>query len=55
VLDVPLRKLPGGSSKNLGSRDIGPRHHQRHDILQLIPESVRARTLVERRTGPDAA
>src|SRR5262245_9683882 len=53
VLDIAFRKLPRRRATDLPTRDVAGRHRQRHDILELIAETVRAARLIEARTGPD--
>ncbi len=55
VLHVAGDELPAGRTQQVFPRDVRARHAQRHHILQLVPESVRAARLVERGTSPHAA
>src|SRR5207247_11347374 len=50
-----LRELMRGGGQQMLSRDLARRHRQRHDVLELVAESVSAAGLVEGRACPDAA
>jgi hypothetical protein len=54
VLDVAFRELPGRRPQDLVAGDVRARHHQRQDVLQLVPEAVGAPGLVEGGPGPHA-
>ncbi len=55
VLDVALDELAGGGAQDVLARHRGLRIHERHDVLQLVAESVRAARLIECRARPHAA
>src|SRR5574341_235699 len=55
VLHVPFLELPGGGAEKVLAHELGAHHRQRHDVLDLIAETVRAAGLIERGSGPDSA
>src|SRR5215475_208171 len=55
VQHVTFDELPGGGVKEVVSQDVGPRHRQRHDVLQLIAEAECASGLVVPSSRPEAA
>ena len=55
VLHVALDELPAGGAQDVLARERRLGVDERHHVLQLIAEAVRAAALVERRPGPDAA
>jgi hypothetical protein len=55
VQHVTFDELPGSCVEEVISQEIGARHRQRHDILQLIPEAKCPSGLVVARSRPEAA
>jgi len=55
VLDVPLHELARRRTEQMFAIEIGPRQRERHDILELVAEAVRAAGLVESRSRPQPA
>ena len=55
VLDVALGELAGRGPQQLLPRQVRPCRRQRHDVLELVAEAVRAARLVERRPRPEPA
>ena len=55
VLHVPRDELAGRREEDVGPRDLGSGVDQRHDVLELVAEAVRAARLVEGRPRPDPA
>ncbi|KAG1184038.1 hypothetical protein G6F35_015198 [Rhizopus arrhizus] len=43
---VALHELLGRAAQQVGARQLGARDRQRHHVLQLVPEAVRAARLV---------
>ena len=54
MLDIAFDELSRGRAQNLVARDLGRGMHQRHDILQLIAESVSAARLIKSGAAPDS-
>ena len=55
MLHVALDELPRGGAQQVLARHRRPRGGQRHAVLQLVAEAIRAARLVESRARPDAA
>jgi hypothetical protein len=55
VLDVALNELPRCGPENLRPCHGSLRHHERHNVLELIAKAVRAICLIQPRSRPDAA
>src|SRR5216684_5959088 len=55
MLDVALDELSAGSAQQMLASQVGSGQSQRHSILKLVAESVRAAGLIERRSRPHAA
>src|SRR6185436_20554993 len=49
VLDIAFHELACGSAQNVVARERGRRMHKRHDILQLVTESVGTARLIKGR------
>ena len=55
VLNVAFDKLPRGRAQQMLARDFAVGDAQRHHVLELVAETVRAAQLIKRRARPDAA
>ena len=55
MLHVAFDELPRGGAQQMRARQSGPRHAERHHVLQLIAEAVGAAGLVEAGARPQAA
>ena len=55
MLDVAFDELPGGGAQDVRARQVGLGDRERHDVLELVAETVGAARLVECRTRPVAA
>ncbi len=55
MLNVPRFELARRGTEDVFAGDPRPRHHERHDILQLISEAVSSARLIKRRPCPHSA
>ena len=55
VLNVALQELARRGPEEMRAGEVGAREHQRHDVLELVAESVRPARLVVAGARPEAA
>ncbi len=54
VLHVTSDKLAGSSPQNMFSRDFTTSRRKRHDVLELVAESISTAQLVKSGASPNA-
>jgi hypothetical protein len=55
MLHIAFEELARRRAQQVLARNVGPRHAQRHHILQLIAKAIGAARLIESGARPDAA
>jgi hypothetical protein len=52
VLDIAFHELPCGGAQNVLARELGRSMHESHDILQLVSETRKRRSIDKGPSGP---